>query len=66
MPDITMCKGESCPKRETCYRYTAKPSEYQSYFSEIPYKGGVCKHYWTEEEDNTLKILLDIVNGKSN
>lgn len=32
MPDISMCHGEGCPQKETCYRYTAKPSEYrQSY-----------------------------------
>ena len=38
MPDITMCEGKDCPLKETCYRYTAKPSEYlQSYFTEIPY-----------------------------
>ena len=38
MPDIAMCEGKDCPLKETCYRYTAKPSEYlQSYFTEIPY-----------------------------
>lgn len=32
MPDITMCKNESCPVRKTCYRYMAKPTpEQQSY-----------------------------------
>ena len=38
MPDITMCEGGDCPLKESCYRYTATPSEYrQSYFTEIPY-----------------------------
>jgi len=31
MPDITMCQNHKCPKRETCYRYTAEPSNWQSY-----------------------------------
>lgn len=38
MPDITLCQSHNCPMRETCYRYKAKPSEYQSYFVEPPYK----------------------------
>lgn len=38
MPDITMCKGEGCPIREACYRYTAKPDKYlQSWFMKSPY-----------------------------
>ena len=50
MSDITMCSGGNCPMRETCYRYKAEPSEYQSYFTETPYKmieGKIeCDHYW--------------------
>ena len=38
MPDITMCTGGDCSKKEDCYRYTANPSPYlQSFFSEVPY-----------------------------
>ena len=31
MPDITMCKNVTCPDREQCYRWTAKPSGWQAY-----------------------------------
>lgn len=32
MPDICMCKIDECSKKETCYRYSAKPNEpYQAY-----------------------------------
>lgn len=31
MPDITMCLTRTCPKRNQCYRYMAKPDRYQSY-----------------------------------
>ena len=32
MPDISMCNGGNCQKKETCYRYTATPDKYwQSY-----------------------------------
>ena len=38
MPDITMCKGEDCPVKEYCYRYTAVPTpQWQSYFVEPPF-----------------------------
>lgn len=38
MPDITMCKGEGCPKKDLCYRHTAKPTpHWQSYFVKAPY-----------------------------
>lgn len=47
MPDITMCKGEDCPLRESCYRYKAKPNEFgQSYFYYSPIQGEECKYYW--------------------
>lgn len=37
MPDISMCSGLECPLKETCYRYKATPSDWQSYLSEVPY-----------------------------
>lgn len=37
MPDITMCEGEGCTIRDTCYRYTSKPCQYrQAYFTSSP------------------------------
>lgn len=49
MPDITLCPGNNCPMKETCYRYKATPSDYQSYFMETPFKmieGKIdCDHY---------------------
>lgn len=45
MPDITMCSNKDCSKKETCYRFKAKPNEYrQSYFSDM--KEENCKLYW--------------------
>lgn len=36
MPDITMCKGENCHLKETCWRYLEIPGVFQSYFGETP------------------------------
>lgn len=57
MPDISMCaNGHSCELRNSCYRYTAKSSLYQSYISP-PTPGKDCKYYW--EEQNLGKNDLD-------
>ena len=46
-PDITMCPGTDCPLKETCYRYTAKPTQFsQSYFVDPPIKDGECDYFW--------------------
>ena len=54
MPDITMCKGTGCPKKETCYRFTATPDKYwQSWFAGMPArKNEECPYYmqdWRKE-----------------
>ena len=49
MADIAMCKGTMCPKKETCYRFTAPVNEYrQSFFVAPPINmlTGECKEYW--------------------
>ncbi len=64
MPDITMCPGTNCPYKETCYRYTAKPSDYQSSFMEAPIKEGKCDVYWGDNAEAIFNQLKDIVKGK--
>jgi len=59
MPDITMCSGKDCPLKETCYRYKAKPDEYQSYFMEAPYNDGECNHYWEIKKSSKVSKKLD-------
>lgn len=47
MPDISMCRGEGCPKKDQCYRYTAKPTPgRQSYLAVPPFdhKTGSCEY----------------------
>lgn len=57
MPDISMCDDSDCPVNKSCYRFTAIPSEYQTYFMDSPRlderesesKGlveGSCSYYW--------------------
>ena len=46
MPDISMCNGDGCEAKHTCYRFTAKPSEYQSHFKPTPIENKGCEYYW--------------------
>lgn len=48
MADITMCNGNYCELRETCYRYKSEPSKYrQSYFCKTPNTTSYdCEYYW--------------------
>lgn len=60
MPDISLCPGGSCPRKETCYRHKAPPDKYmQSSFVEAPVEeDGSCRYYWpTREEVARIKAL---------
>lgn len=46
MPDITMCNNHTCKVRLKCYRYTATPGKWQSYFQTPPGKDSTCPEYW--------------------
>ena len=54
MPDITKCRGENCPLKESCYRYTSKDSFRQSYFFFFFYGVDLanhCKYYWNMSDE---------------
>lgn len=55
MTDITKCMGLDCPKKETCYRYTAKANEFwQSYLAGPPIWDktlNACEHYWKNYDE---------------
>jgi len=53
-----MCVGTNCPHKEKCYRYTAKPSDYQSYFTKAPIKDGKCEMYWGETAKSVYTQLF--------
>ena len=52
--DITMCRGDKCPRKDKCYRYTAKPSDMlQTYFVTPPYKldWSECDYFWNNGKE---------------
>lgn len=58
MTDITMCKGEDCPMKASCYRFLAEEDqENQTFFSKPPFiieeDEAKCKFHWhiLEERD---------------
>jgi hypothetical protein len=49
--DITKCSGENCDKKEKCYRFLAKDSEYrQSYLVIENVKE--CREFWEMKNDH--------------
>ena len=66
MSDITKCYGADCPMKESCKRFTAKPSElWQSYFLDPPYhinEGGfLCDMYWGAQAEGIWNTLQEAV-----
>jgi hypothetical protein len=63
-PDIAKCLGTGCPYKESCYRYTSKPGDWQSYFSVPPIKDGKCDMYWGDLSEAIWGQLHDIIKSK--
>lgn len=66
MPDLTMCQGNNCKMRDSCYRYTAMPNPWrQMYFMSSPFDSliGKCEYYnldtRTEAEKQRDKYWYD-------
>ena len=65
MPDISMCWGRTvddepriCPRRDTCYRFTAKPTPgRQSWFMVAPFRPetGECEYYWDTDSPSLIR-----------
>jgi len=53
MVDIALCINQTCPKRESCFRFMARPNPYyQSYGEFKPKPDGSCNmHYQIIETD---------------
>ena len=61
MPDITMCPGAGCNKKDTCYRHTATPTK--PYQVQKQYGPEDCTHYWPIDgrRDADGKWEMDII-----
>ena len=59
MADISKCKGEGCIKKQTCYRFLAPSSSWQSFIKPDP---SDCKMYWNNEPQQLKKRKKDQTN----
>jgi len=46
MADISICEGEGCKIKETCYRFKAKPNEHWQAYIKPDIKSNDCEHFW--------------------
>jgi hypothetical protein len=64
MADITKCADNLCPSKETCYRYTAPASMYQSYgvFNREEDEDN-CDMYWDNKPNDKIddKEFIELV-----
>jgi len=54
MADISKCFGMNCTKKQSCYRYTAEASQYQSYIDfepEIVNDEETCAFYISNDNE---------------
>lgn len=65
MTDITKCKGEGCPIKSMCRRYTAPTSTMQSYLLDSPYDKdrGECLMFWGNASDLIFNQVHKIITG---
>ena len=62
MVDISMCAEKACPKAKICYRFIAKPSEWQSYLT--PNKtGGECELFIMAKSKSEIRRLDILCSG---
>ena len=67
MPDIAMCKNETCPLKKSCYRFLAIPFEPAQCYAEFEYKDGKCESYWRVRVGHKVnKVLFKELNIKTN
>lgn len=45
MPDISMCNGYNCPRKNECFRHRATPHERQSWIGAPVKPDGTCDHF---------------------
>jgi len=54
-----MCQPKDCDFKEKCYRFTAKPSELQSYADFSNKKP--CEYFWEDtKEEKTMRNIDNI------
>ena len=68
MADITKCSGVGCRVKDKCYRFTAKSSYRQSFFTKPPLKVEndilKCDMFWGENSEKIYNSLKDIMNDR--
>lgn len=65
MTDITKCSGLDCQMKGNCYRFTAKPSDYQSWFMQHPLKiDNTCDEFYPVNSKSMLN-RIDAQRNKS-
>ncbi len=69
MPDISLCKGNECVLKESCYRFKAQPDHYQYYFAKPPFNSTEsddqpsCDYFWEIKQTTSATIKPNDTNS---
>ena len=65
--ELVMCKGDGCPFKEKCYRFTTEIEKCKNHFAFVPFnkEQGRCEMFWGEGNKNMYNYLKDIAEGKA-
>jgi len=55
MPDISLCRNETCHLKEQCYRYMAEKDKHQ-WYADFKYKDGKCEYFMPLKQDQKKTI----------
>ncbi len=61
MPDISMCEGTDgvriCPRKDQCYRHTAKPTPRRQSYMALPLKeDNSCDYFWPVHKQGEARV----------
>lgn len=61
LTDITMCDDRECPLKDSCFRFRATPSQWQSFFVNSPnqYGNSECPQYLKADYQTITKMKFD-------
>lgn len=62
MPDISMCRSNTCPIKDSCYRFTAVPSTFRQSYADFKYNEETknCNYYWRNEDQTGKDRRVDV------
>jgi len=57
MPDISLCRNDTCPLKEQCYRFMATKDKHQ-WYADFKFEDGNCEYFMPFLIDKTDDVSI--------